>query len=182
MSFNEYQRRLASWSDIVDHLPRLYDEACRDNVTVIELGVRGGNSTAAFMAAAELHDGHVWSVDINECSGPWGKRWTFIQGDDMDPEVIAQLPECDVLFVDSSHHYEHTLAELKAYVPKVKDGGVVLLHDTELEMPYMCPPDDPPFPVTAALRTFIALTDPLAQVEWVSGCNGLGVYRIERGE
>jgi cephalosporin hydroxylase len=172
---NEYNRRLATWSDIVDHLPRLFEEACRPNVVVIELGVRGGNSTSAFMAAAELHDGHVWSVDIDDCPGPWGERWTFIKGDDMD--VVDQLPECDVLFIDTSHHYSHTLAELKAYVPKVKDGGVVLLHDTELEVPYMRPQDDPPFPVTAALRTFVALTDPEAQVEWVSGCNGLAIYR-----
>jgi len=173
----DYQTAASKWSDIVDHLPRLREEACRPNVTVIELGVRGGNSTAAFLDAAELHDGHVWSVDIDPCGGEH-HRWTFIQGDDMDPEIIAQLPDCDVLFVDTSHYFRHTLDELEAYVPKVKAGGVVLLHDTELELPYMCPPDDPPFPVTAALRTF--LNDPAAPVEWVSGCNGLAVYRIER--
>lgn len=182
---NEYELRRSKWSDIVDHLPRLHEEACRDNVTVIELGVRGGNSTAAFMVAAEQHDGHVWSVDIDECVGhtAWvdSGRWTFIRGDDMDPAVVAQLPEaCDVLFIDTSHHYGHTLAELETYVPLVADGGVVLLHDSELELPYMTPAGDPPFPVTAALRTFVASNDPGAAVEWVSGCNGLAVYRIER--
>ena len=171
-----YEQAVAKWSDIVDHLPRLREEACRPNVVVIELGVRGGNSTAAFLDAAELYEGHVWSVDIADCPGEH-ERWTFIQGDDMD--VVDQLPECDVLFIDTSHHYEHTLEELKAYVPKVRDGGVVLLHDTELEVPFMCPPDDPPFPVTAALRVYVALNDPSAQVEWVSGCNGRAVYRKE---
>ncbi len=172
----DYDTAVSKWSDIVDHLPRLREEACRENVVVIELGVRGGNSTAAFLDAAELYEGHVWSVDIDPCPGEHD-RWTFLHGDDMNPDIIDQLPDCDVLFIDTSHHYEHTLAELKAYVPKVRDGGVVLLHDSELEVPYMCPPDDPPFPVTAALRTFVALTDPEAQVEWVSGCNGLAVYR-----
>ena len=65
---------------------------------------------------------------------PWAncKRWTFIHGSDMDPDIYAKLPpEVDVLFIDTSHEYQHTLDELDAYVPRVVKGGVVLLHDTQ---------------------------------------------------
>ena len=51
-----------------------------------------------------------------------------------------------MLFIDTSHAYEHTLAELRKFVPLVAPGGTVLLHDTRLEVPERVGPQ-PPFPV-----------------------------------
>lgn len=180
----DYLFRCQDWSDIQDHLPRLYDEACRPGVKVIELGVRTGNSTAAFLAAAEAHDGHVWSVDITNPHAPrmWTEsgRWTLHVGDDLDPAIVAALPDqVDIVFIDTSHLYAQTLAELRLYAPKVKPGGVVLLHDTELEAPHGATADDPPFPVAVALRKHAEANG--MTVEWVSGCNGLGVLYIPGG-
>lgn len=182
--FEDYEVRRSNSSDIVDHLPRLHAEASMDGVKVIELGTRSGNSTAAFLAAAEAHDGHVWSVDIEWTRLPecWyeSNRWTYVIGDDCDPTIVDQLPDdVDILFVDTSHHYEHTLTELRLYTPKVKPGGVVLLHDTELECPLQMPADDPPFPVAAALKRYAA--EHGLTVEWVHGCYGLGVLYV-RGD
>ena len=51
----------------------------------------------------------------------------------MNPAVQAVLPgEVDVFFLDTSHEYEHTLAELRAYMPRVAPGGIALFHDTNL--------------------------------------------------
>jgi predicted O-methyltransferase YrrM len=173
---DEYEMRRWLPSDIVQHLPRLFEEASRGEIRVIELGVRSGNSTAAFLAGVEEHAGHVYSVDVVRPRVPWRlhPQWSFILGDDL--EVADRIPRCDVLFIDTSHHYEHTLAELDAYVPKVKPGGVVLLHDTELEQPEGAPPDDPPFPVRAAVDEWCS-THGLTP-EYVTGCYGLGVIRI----
>lgn len=133
---DDYLERLTPWSDIQDCLPRLHERAARiPRVSVLELGVRSGNSTAAFLAAAERADGHVWSVDIAPPAVPaqWADsgRWTFTLGDDMI--VTPPAGPFDILFIDSSHRYGHTLAELKRYVPLVKPGGKVLAHDTRLE-------------------------------------------------
>ena len=175
----EYEVRCREWSDIVDHLPRLYDEASRGDCRVLELGVRSGNSTAAFLAAVEKHGGHVWSVDIVQPHVPpqWfaHDQWTFAAGNDL--ELADRLPrDVDVLFIDTSHHYRQTLWELELYVEHVKPGGVVLLHDTELERPDGAADDDPAFPVLAAVWEYcsrVGLT-----YELVAGCNGLGVIRI----
>lgn len=123
----DYRARCAEDSDISLHLPFLYDSA--QGATVIELGVRTGNSTAAFLAAGA----EVWSVDTGEpqVPGEWrgNPRWHFLLGDDLHPSVRAALPaRCDVLFIDTSHTYEHTLAELRAYAPRAR---LVLLHDTQ---------------------------------------------------
>ena len=173
----EYRARLAMWSDIQQHLPQLHTEASTGDAQIIELGVRAGNSTAAFLAAVEQHGGHVWSVDIDTPPVPWTghPQWTFIEGDDLD--VADQLPDgVDIVFIDTSHYYVQTLAELEVYVPKVKPGGVVLLHDTELEAPWNFPAGDPGFPVRVAVVEYCAehgLTP-----EFVSGCYGLGIIRI----
>jgi predicted O-methyltransferase YrrM len=158
-------------------LPRLNEEASKGDVVVVELGVRSGNSSAAFLAGVELHGGHVYSVDLSRPKVPWHghPQWTFLLGDDI--ELADDLPECDVLFIDTSHHYQHTLIELETYVPKVKPGGVVLLHDTELERPDAAPADDPPFPVRAAVDKFCTARELVP--EYVEGCYGLGVIRME---
>lgn len=173
----EYERRCVEKSDIADHLPRLYAEAVRyPGVRVLELGVRSGNSTAAFLWAAERVDGHVTSVDLQAPTVPtfWhdSPRWSLWVGDDLD--LADVLPECDVLFVDTSHTYEQTTAELRAFWPKVRPGGVALLHDTELE----APEGDgfqPPFPVRLAIDEFCAAND--LTPEYVAGCYGLGIIR-----
>lgn len=177
--FVEYEQRAYEPSDIGQHLPRLFDEASIDDVHVIELGVRTGNSTAAFLAAAEQQRGHVWSVDINSPRVPlhWfaSDLWTPLVGNDL--ELAGELPNyVDVLFIDTSHRYDQTKAELELYAPKVKPGGRILLHDTELEHPEAESPGDPAFPVATALREWAAESG--AVVEWVSGCNGLGVVYI----
>jgi predicted O-methyltransferase YrrM len=152
----EYQARLAVWSDVQDCLERLRAAAAAvPGVRVLELGVRSGNSTCAFLAGAQESGGHVWSVDIVPPAVPWAWTrsglWTFTLGDDM----IVDVPqaEFDVLFVDSSHRCAHTLAELRKFVPLVVPGGRVLAHDTRLEHV-----DGEPqaFPVRTALDAFCA--------------------------
>jgi len=175
----EYETRLAEPSDIAQHLPRLFDEASVGNAQIIELGVRSGNSTAAFLAAVEMFGGHVWSVDIKPPKVPpqWWQSslWSDVVGSDLD--VVDMLPDnVDIVFIDTSHHYRHTLDELRLYAPKVKPGGRILLHDTELERPDDQPYGEPTFPVACALREWAAVQG--ITVEWVPGCNGLGVAYI----
>lgn len=175
---SEFKARAAQPSDIYAHLPRLHAEASRPEVQIIELGVRSGNSTAAFLLAADEQDGHVWSVDVNSPNVPYWtcERWTLTIGDDLD--LIGELPDSvDVVFIDTTHAYQQTLDELRAYWPKVKPGGVVLLHDIELEHPEMSPPTDPPFPVRVAIDEWLTEAVGVADTEFVTGCYGLGVIR-----
>lgn len=183
MIATDYEMRCRESSDIADHLPRLYTEAAIGNAQVIELGVRSGNSTAAFLAAVIKHGGHVWSVDIHNPQVPpeWFgfEQWSFILGDDLANEHL--LPwDVDVLFIDTSHHYNQTLLELGTFGPHLRPGGVILLHDTELECPYDAPAGDPPFPVRQAVVDYCETHG--FDYELVEGCNGLGVIRIPGGD
>lgn len=184
-----YGARRLTPSDIWEHLPFLHDTALSyERPKIIELGVRTGNSTSALLAAAEEGGGHLWSVDIIVPPVPvaWldDEAWTFLHGSDVHPEIVRRIkedtaPGVDVLFIDSSHEYEHTLEELRTYVPMVRPGGVVLMHDTEAT-------EQPPFAnegarkiaenVTRAIEAYCAEMG----LTWESrhGCGGLGVINI----
>lgn len=180
-----FMDRCSRWSDIQEYLPFLYQTArSYDQVRVLELGSRKGNSTLAFLAAAEETGGHVWSGDIDnvvldpEGMLPWfpNERWTFTCGNDMDPAVQARLPaEVDVFFLDTSHEYEHTLAELRAYMPRVAAGGVALFHDTNVMGWPGYQWDGDMTPVAAALDEYCAE----AGLSWenLPGTYGLGIIR-----
>jgi len=183
--YDGYLDRLSRWSDIQEYLPLLHDAArsC-PQARILELGARRGNSTLAFLAGAKQSGGHVWSADIDDVRklpdgmGPWRHldRWTFIQGDDMDPAIQARLPaEVDILFVDTSHEYGHTLAELRAYMPRVARGGVALFHDTRILGTWSEPGDTVP-PVARALDDWCEETG----LSWenLPGEYGLGVVRV----
>jgi cephalosporin hydroxylase len=134
-------------SDIHDHLGTLfYETVVAQPRLIVELGTRGGLSTRALLAAADVTNAHLLSVDIEDCSGvdvslPLKARWTFIQGDDVEfadkpfEQFCAKRglpPLADVIFVDTSHEYQHTKAELAAWLPRLTPDGVMLFHDTNM--------------------------------------------------
>lgn len=104
---------------------------------IVELGTRDGNSTLALLEAGRGIDAHVTSVDVEPCLA--AKRrvqgaglldyWTFVQADDMQLQP-PQIPvTIDLLFVDTSHLYAPTLAELNKYSAYLRDGSWIALHD-----------------------------------------------------
>ena len=177
--------RMSRWSDIREYMPFLYEQArSRPGVRVLELGTRKGNSTLAFLAGAKESGGHVWSCDVHPVDRdpdgmlPWARHplWTFIRGDDMDPAAqVLMPPEADVLFIDTSHEYDHTLAELRAYMPRLAPGGIALFHDTNIyDWPGYGWTGDMP-PVQQALSEWCAETG--RSWENMPGEYGLGVIR-----
>src|SRR5678810_372588 len=89
-TYKRYQLACATQSDIQHHLGLLFSLA---HGNVLELGTRGGVSTVALLAGVELRGGHVWSVDIEDCSGvlPPHPQWTFVQGDSRDTALYETL-------------------------------------------------------------------------------------------
>jgi len=133
-----YQRNATDpASDIAPHFPRFGELVEQHRVRwIIELGVRDGASTSCWLLRALQAAGHLWSVDIEPTHLVPRRGWTFVHGDDLAPGVAEQLPaSTDLLFIDTSHAYEHTQAELALYGPRVRPGGVIVLHDTANEHP-----------------------------------------------
>ena len=185
----EYDRRRSDQaSDIYHHLPALFGAVveCREQYpTVLELGTRTGNSTAAFLYALQIRQGGMLhSVDIEAPDVPdeWfaSPQWKFHLGSDIDSRVLSNLGlargSVDVLFIDTSHTYDHTIIELSVYMPMVKPGGVALFHDTEV-VSDVCH-------VARALDEYCAdvqkVWHPHHELSWSNdpACYGLGTIRV----
>jgi len=171
-----FERYRDTPSDISGHLQYMHDLCVELEATsVVELGVRTGVSTAAFLAAMEHNGGVVWSADINPPRVDPEIRdhpcWVFVWGDDM--ELVDEAPEADMVFIDTSHAYQHTLDELDAYSKFARK--VILLHDTQLEQPEGLT-DQPPFPVRKACLEWLDRNPGWAWEEFTH-CYGLGVMR-----
>lgn len=165
-------------SDINGHLQTMVDLVEQLNARhVIELGTRSGISTTAWLYALETTGGRLTSVDLDpqpDLGGDW-PHWSFIQGDDTDPAVIDQLEPAEIVFIDTSHHYQHTKRELEIYRHLVKSAGVIVCHDTDLRHPDGAPLV-PAFPVKKAVIEFCETYG----CEWLNlpGCYGLGIIKV----
>lgn len=173
-----YREVLAADSDIRDHLPTFANlVTILEAKTVIELGVRNGTSTIAWLHGLSHTDGRLWSVD----PGPppvHHTRLTYLQGLDTDPGILTLLPnQADVVFVDTDHTYELTQREILLYAPRVAPGGCIVFHDTAVEtFPHHEAPGyepQPPYPVRRAV-TEAAMSQGWA-VDWTERCSGLAV-------
>ena len=136
--FMDYLDRLQGpWTDIRFHLPYLFETALKyPDMQVLECGTRDCNSTCAFLAAAEAVGGVVHSCDLtvpdipDAVMGRWyaSKHWEFKQAHDLSIQSAVLF---DIVFIDTSHDLYHTINELRKFLPMVKPGGRILLHDTE---------------------------------------------------
>lgn len=172
-----YEQRCATPSDIYLHLPRFVQLVEALNAEhVIELGSRSGVSTVAWLYALE-GKGRLTSIDLDKAPdiGAW-PHWMHVQGDDTDPALMQVIDPCDILFIDTSHLYDHTLWELRNWSKLVRPGGVIALHDTELPIPEGAGVDEPLYPVKRAVEDFVREKG----WEWrnIPECWGLGLIKV----
>ncbi len=137
----EINNRRTLDTDMSDHLPHLFAISMLVKPElIVELGVRDGDSTFVLERVARLNSCPLISVDLDDCSAvtDW-KDWHFVQQDDISfarefSEYCSKLGlrnrEIDVLFLDTSHLYDHTVQELEHWIPLLSKKGCLILHDT----------------------------------------------------
>lgn len=116
-----------------------------DNSAIVEIGSYLGASTCFLAAGCSCKGGHVYAVDTWENQAmSEGLRDTYqeflqntadyksnitpIRSFSVDAaQDFSQL--VDLLFVDGDHSYEGVMADLKAWLPKLKPKAWLVLHD-----------------------------------------------------
>jgi cephalosporin hydroxylase len=130
-------------SDIADHLSTIFSESLSVHPRlIVELGVRSGESRFALERVARASQACLVSVDIEDCSTVCGEspKWFFLRDDDVDfgrkfsnwCHERAIEPKIDVLFIDTSHIYDHTVEEIREWFPHLNTRCKVIFHDTNL--------------------------------------------------
>ena len=131
---------------IGDHLTTLFIESLLAKPKlIVELGVRGGDSTYVLECVAKMCKAYLVSVDIDDFNGDINyEKWEFVRADDLK---LAKdfgrwckkrkiKPTIDVLFIDTSHYFDHTREEIKAWFPFLSTKARVFFHDTNLRTIY----------------------------------------------
>lgn len=165
-----YQDLCLKPSDIYQHLPTLkkYATGCD---FVVEFGVRGMASTWALLAGKpkqmisvdivhpSVHGADIWEV-YDACNAEQ-IDWEFVQ----KSSLHIELPECDLLFIDTLHTYDQLTAELEKHSPKVRK--FIAMHDTNLA--------GDPDRMRPAVNDFLDRHLDWGIVEWFENNNGLTI-------
>jgi len=109
------------------------------NLNILEFGVRFGHSTRKFIDLVEKNGGHVYSVDVDDCSNiSNSKQWTFINSrDDNFKYIEEKIPDTfDIMYFDSFHDAEHMKKIFYHYFNKLKVGGLYIIDDIS-HLPYL---------------------------------------------
>jgi cephalosporin hydroxylase len=107
---------------------------------VIETGTNMGGSAHFFACVLDqLGDGRVLTIDVRDLDGrPSHPRITYLTGSSVDREIVARASESlrpgekVMAVLDSNHHKEHVLSELRAYSRIVTVGQYLIVEDTNL--------------------------------------------------
>ena len=141
----QIEKRAMVPTDISSHLMTIFAEGLEAKPRVIvELGTRGGESTFVLDKVASVFNSKMLCVDLNDCKDVCPAGSSFVQGDDIefgkrfkDWTVKENFPsQIDLLFIDTSHEYHHTKAEIETYFPLLSDHATVMFHDTNMRFVY----------------------------------------------
>ncbi len=79
--------------------------------------------------------GRIFSFDIYDKSALQERRIRILQGSQVDPDflnkLIQEMGTIDVIIDDGSHINEHVIETFKFLFPKLKDGGIYIVEDTQ---------------------------------------------------
>jgi hypothetical protein len=109
-------------------------------VRLLEIGIggyqfadHGGQSLR--MWQRYFHRGLVYGLDIFDKPGVKGPRIRTIQGDQNDPEFLAELGRrfgpFDIIIDDGSHVNEHVKTSFRCLFPFVRLGGLYVVEDSQ---------------------------------------------------
>lgn len=132
-----------SGSDMAAHMPTLYllGRLGAQVGAVIELGVAQGYSTVSLLAGTISMKGGLYSYDVNiACGralerlgitpeGPSAIDWRFSAKDSLAAAKDWPDGSVGLMFLDTVHTFDVTLAELEAWFPRMHAQGIMCGHD-----------------------------------------------------
>jgi len=119
-----YEGHLRQQTAITAHLPRLRMLAASCDVCV-EFGVKRGASSSALLLGAPYVRSYdlVRTSEADRLAAAAGAHWDYR----IEDSRTAEIPPCDLLFVDSLHSYAQCDAELRRHADRVKH--FLVFHD-----------------------------------------------------
>lgn len=130
-----YKERTLHSSDMISHMETLTHYATRC-MSVVEFGLRGGNSTISILMGrprtylgVDIDEFRLKSEFEDACKEN-GIEATFLERTN---DLSIDIPECDMLMIDTEHTNEHLRRELAKHGNKARK--YIIFHDTWMQNP-----------------------------------------------
>jgi predicted O-methyltransferase YrrM len=115
----------------------LFHSYLKNPKLIVEAGVCLGYSSRAFEQVNKLTQSTLIGIDNDPGSIPaYSNLYNsiFILINDLDfleyHKNSLQSAPLDIVFIDTSHEYAHTLAEIQQFVPLLAPEGIIMFHDS----------------------------------------------------
>lgn len=135
-----HARDMRPYSDVLFNAAKFFNAG--EHIDILEIGVRRGASTRAFLKGLKerIGTGHLYSIDKDDrrrVIRENKENWTFLLGYSSTPPTrdgyehgeVEWDKEIDIFFLDGDHSYEVAKADYFKYEPFVKEGGLIMMHD-----------------------------------------------------
>lgn len=109
-------------------------------INLLEIGVGGEENPLAGGKSLKMWKkyfpfGKIFSIDIYDKSSLQENRIKIFQGNQVDKNflerVTNEIGTIDIIIDDGSHINEHVIETFKMLFPKLKDGGIYVVEDTQ---------------------------------------------------
>jgi predicted O-methyltransferase YrrM len=75
----------------------------------------------------------VQDIRADKCAGMTNERFTYIRAESPGAADFFEDGALDFVFIDAQHHYQGVKADIEAWTPKVRKGGIIAGHDIDHE-------------------------------------------------
>lgn len=112
----------------------------RKPIKLLEIGVGGYDSPdwggeSLRMWKNYFRKGRIYSIDIYDKTKLEENRIRIFQGSQVDlnflDQIFKEIGEPEIIIDDGSHINEHVIETFKFLFPKLKDGGIYVIEDTQ---------------------------------------------------
>lgn len=108
---------------------RVVKNNCKCNGLIgCEVGVNKGYNLKSIFKNLNIRYMYAIDIDLSNCIFK-NKHIVFIEDNSLKAVNRIKDGELDFCYIDTSHRYIDTKKEIKAYLPKIKDGGFIGGHN-----------------------------------------------------
>jgi predicted O-methyltransferase YrrM len=102
--------------------------------TAAEIGVRKGRMSLPIMSALDLDLYLMVDIEpkpelLEMLKGMQRKKYAFYQMDSLEAAKLIPDKSLDIIFIDADHSFLGVNNDIKAWLPKVREGGILAGHD-----------------------------------------------------
>ncbi len=112
----------------------------RKKINFLEIGVGGYQNPAVGGKSLRMWKryfpfGNIFAIDIYDKSALQEDRIKIFKGSQVDKsflkEVVEKIGDIDIIIDDGSHINEHVIETFKILFPRLKEGGIYAIEDTQ---------------------------------------------------